>query len=79
MDNPTHAPRPSAVTIEQPIFLTVPEAVRLSRLSRATLYQLIADKSVKSYAIRKTGNIRGKRLVSRESLVSYVESYAVTP
>ena len=48
----------------------------ITGLSRATLNELILgpDAPVRSAVIRKRGNIRGIRLISRSSLTDYIES-----
>jgi hypothetical protein len=64
------------VEIEAPPFLSVAEAVTFSRLSRRTLYTMMAQKSLRSFSLCRPGCGRGKRLVSRADLVRFIESHA---
>jgi len=71
---------PSITTTTTPIqWLQVQEAVRLFGLSRSYLYELIAAKKIASVCLRKSPNIRGKRLISAESLNAFIESHVVQP
>ncbi|HEY5895703.1 MAG TPA: helix-turn-helix domain-containing protein [Chthoniobacterales bacterium] len=64
----------SAVT--NPEFLTIKDAARVSSLSRATLYRLIADGSIKSVSIRRRGNVSGRRLLIADSLRAFLHGEA---
>lgn len=64
-------------TTTEPVrWLSVAEAVRTRGIGRSMLYQLIQTGDVKSSAIRKPGNTRGKRLVSAESLDAFIEAHS---
>jgi hypothetical protein len=43
-------------------------------ISRARVYELVAQGKIKSHVLRKVGNVRGARLISVESLRAYIES-----
>lgn len=55
-------------------WLTIKEAVRLFGLGRSSIYTLIGDGRIRSVALRLRGNVRGKRLISAESLRLFLES-----
>lgn len=57
-------------------WLSVKAAVQKSSLSRSAIYELIVTGEIKSASIRKKGNIRGRRLISAESLLQFIESQA---
>ena len=71
MTHPSNEP-----AIELPEMLTVAEAVTYSRLSRSTLYTMIADKSLRSFSLCRPGYSRGRRLVSRADLLGFIASHA---
>jgi len=64
---PTYTPVPE--------WLRVPEACRLTGLSRSTLYELISARAIKSSAVRRRGKRRGVRLIHRASLLALIESH----
>jgi hypothetical protein len=64
-------------TIEPLRWLRVEEAVRTRGISRSLLYEFIRDGKVKSSLLRKKGNVRGIRLISAESLDSYIEAHVL--
>lgn len=59
-----------------PEWLRVSEACGYSRLSKATLYDLINTGAIRSYSTRKPGQIKGTRLISFASLRDHLESNA---
>jgi hypothetical protein len=60
-------------------WLQVPDAVRVFGISRSYLYELIAENRIKTSCLRKQKNIRGKRLISAESLNAFIERHANLP
>lgn len=57
-----------------PVWIRVPDAVRLSGLCRSTIYGLIASGKIKSFTNKINRDCqRGTRLISYDSLVSYLE------
>lgn len=61
-------------TTEPPAFLSVKDAQRyLGGIGRTTLYYLLKKGEIKGTHIRVRGNIRGRRMVLRESLEDYVK------
>ncbi len=63
-------------TTEPARYLRVEQCTNTYGLSRAWLYPLLSNNTVKSVCLRKKGNIRGLRLVLRESLEAFIESQA---
>jgi hypothetical protein len=59
----------------KPEWLRLPDAIRVSGIGRSTLYQLLNDGSVRSVVLRKRGRQRGIRLISADSLRTYIESF----
>ncbi len=65
--------RPSAQN-SAPVWVRVPDAVRLSGLCRSTIYSLISSGRIKSFSNKINRDCqRGTRLISYDSLVSYLE------
>jgi Helix-turn-helix domain len=73
MDLPTS----TEVTALPVKWLRIPAACAYSGMSRAKLYQLMAEGQIKSICVRKKGNVRGLRLLSAESIDAFLESCAV--
>jgi hypothetical protein len=58
-----------------PRWLRMPSAVKYSGLSRSRLYELLAQRRIKSICLKsRTGALRGVRLVDRESIDLFMES-----
>ena len=76
MKTTTTIEQSTAPTIEQlkPEWLKIRDAVRVSGLGRSTLYTLLSSGDVKSAVVRKRGNLRGRRLVSYDSLTAYIQN-----
>ncbi|MEI8234765.1 MAG: helix-turn-helix domain-containing protein [Verrucomicrobiota bacterium] len=70
----TNAVQVAAGTSTKPEWLRVPEAVRIFGLCRSSLYELIAAGKIKSTCLKKRGALRGIRIVSFDSLNSYIEA-----
>lgn len=45
-------------------------------ITRSTLYRLIAEGKIKSASLRERGKLRGKRLVSTDSVAAFLEGLA---
>jgi hypothetical protein len=60
----------------KPEWLRIPDAIRVSGIGRSTLYELISSGAIKSVLIRKRGCQRGIRLISADSLRTYIQSFA---
>lgn len=58
----------------EPEYFRVEEVKPRFGFSRSTLYELIRDGKIKFRVLRKSGNVRGVRLVSAESLRKFIES-----
>jgi hypothetical protein len=59
----------------EPEFLTIPAACRFSGIGRTEIYLLIRDRHIKSISLRKKGAARGRRLISVQSLRSYLHRF----
>jgi hypothetical protein len=55
-------------------WLRITEAVAFSRISKPKLYDLINRGLIKTVSLRERGQIKGTRLVSFDSLRSFLES-----
>ena len=55
-------------------WLSPKQAARIFGLSRSTIYNLMSQGKLKSKSLRVLGNIRGRRLISAESLRLFIES-----
>ena len=71
MDTPTS----TELTILQPKYLRIPAAVSYSGMSRAKLYQLMAEGQIKSISVRRKGRVRGLRMILAESLDHFLASF----
>lgn len=56
----------------KPEWIRVPDAVRISGICRSAIYELINSGAIKSFSHRKRGKVLGQRLISYDSLVSYL-------
>ena len=53
------------------------EAVRRFGLSRAKIYQLIANGKINTSCLRERGQVKGTRLIKYDSLKGFIESKMV--
>lgn len=60
----------------RPEWLRIPDATKLFGLSRSKLYELIADRRIKSFCLRERGKIKGIRLLSYDSLYHFLKNEA---
>jgi len=60
----------------RPEWLRIPDAVRFCGLSRSSLYELIREAKLRSVCLRKRNRARGVRLISADSLSSFIEAAA---
>lgn len=70
----SHPKHPSFLTTSEIEWLSPKQAVRQFSISRSYLYLLMRAGHVKSRSLRVLGNIRGKRLISAESLRLFLHS-----
>jgi len=70
---PLSRPAAASTLPLKPEWIRVPEAVRVSGISRSSLYELIASGKIKSFSNRHRGAVRGIRLISYDSLMAYLE------
>jgi hypothetical protein len=61
------------------IRLPVKQKDRLQGLSRTTLFELVEAGHIKSAVLRKPGSKRSIRLISKSSLLAYLESCVQQP
>jgi hypothetical protein len=54
-------------------WLTIDQAVELTQISKSSLYKHLRDETFKSVSLRRPGTIRGRRLVSRSSIMAHLE------
>lgn len=57
----------------KPEWVRVPEAIKISGLSRSSIYELISSGKIKIFSNRARGYQRGVRLISYDSLVEFLE------
>lgn len=60
-------------------FLRIPDAVRLSGLSKSTLYLLIGGGRLASKCVRAPGSVKGVRLISKQVLRDFINSCEDAP
>jgi hypothetical protein len=65
-----------AILPVEPEWLRISDAIRVCGIGRSTLYALIKSGEVKSASLRKRNRTRGIRLINRDSLNAYIESFA---
>jgi helix-turn-helix protein len=80
MDSPNHtdilADNPPIQTKQRPEWLRVDDTVKLFGISRSKIYELIADRRIKSFCLRERGKIKGIRLISYDALREFLEKEA---
>jgi hypothetical protein len=79
MQNPFHMhPSPSTQTKAQPArkWLRVAEAIEYSGWGRSTFYKVLNDGGIKTAMVCQKGNTKGIRMVSVDSIDSYISSFA---
>jgi hypothetical protein len=59
-----------------PEWIRVPQVVARFNWSRSKTYELISDGQIKSISLRRRNGVRGIRLVSVDSIRSFLESLA---
>ena len=77
LSNGLEAPSVPVAAVTPPLkpeWVRVPEAIRVSGLSRSSLYELIASGKIKSFSNRQRGAMRGIRLISYDGLMAYLEN-----
>ena len=68
----------TAITINPPEWLRVKDVAAIYRIGRTTLFALMRDGIIRSVSLKKKGNIRGIRLISRASFDEYLTALAAT-
>jgi hypothetical protein len=54
-------------------WLTIDQAVELSQISKSSLYKFLRDETFKSVSLRRQGCSRGRRFVSKSSILAHLE------
>jgi hypothetical protein len=70
------ADKPPVSTQWRPEWVRIPEATRTFGLSRSKLYELIAERRIKSFCLRERNKIKGVRLINYDSLSDYLQRHA---
>lgn len=70
----SEAPQNPQTTNLSPEWERIPDITRRFGLKRSKLYELIQFRLIKSVSLCRRGNIRGIRLVSTDSVRTYLES-----
>ena len=60
--------------VDVPLSVRVPEACRVTGISRTKLYQLVKDGQIASVSLREPGQTKATRLILYLSLVQYLQS-----
>jgi len=63
-------------TIAAAVWIRLPEAQRLTGLSRSKIYELLASGRVRSASLRDPGQRHATRLIDRADLLAYIERRA---
>ncbi len=58
----------------KPEWLSVIDATKVFGIGRSRLYELISAGRIKSRSLKARGSIRGRRLISFDSLSAYIEN-----
>jgi len=72
---PVHT-KPESITALKPEWIRIPEAVRVSGLSRSKIYELMNAGRIRNSSFAEEGQTKGTRLISYQSLMSLIESRA---
>lgn len=70
------ADSPAIQTQLRPEWVRIDAAVKLVGISRSKLYELIADRKIKSFCLRERNKLKGIRLISFDSLIEFLENEA---
>ena len=68
--------KPESANALEPSWIRIPEAVRVSGLSRSKIYELMKAGRLRNSSFAEEGQTRGTRLVSYASLMHLIESRA---
>jgi hypothetical protein len=68
----------AAITINPPEWLRVKDAVAIYRIGRTTVFSLIRTGIIRSVSLKKKGNIRGLRLISKTDFDQHLASLSAT-
>ena len=80
MDSYLHAQiladSPPVPVQQRPEWLRVDAVVKLFGIYRSKLYELIAERKIKSFCLRERNKLKGIRLISYDSLCDFFEREA---
>jgi hypothetical protein len=62
--------------LQRPEWVRVDAAIKLFGLSRTKLYELIAERKIKSFCLRERNKLKGVRLINFDSLSEFLENEA---
>lgn len=68
--------KPESTSALKPEWIRIPEAVRLSGLSRSKIYELMNAGLLRNASFAEEGQSKGTRLISYRSLMHLIESRA---
>lgn len=60
------------------VWLRVPQAVKLTGLSRSKVYELLAARAIRSASLRNPGQRHATRLIDRADLLAFIERHVET-
>ena len=63
-------------TTATPVWIRLPEAVRLTGLSRSKVYELLSAGAIRSASLRNPGQRHATRLIDRADLLAFIERHA---
>jgi len=63
-------------TIAAPVWIRLPEAVRLTGLSRSKVYEILAAGLVRNASLRNPDQRHATRLIDRADLLAFIERHA---
>jgi hypothetical protein len=68
--------KPESEPALKPEWIRIPEAVRLSGISRSKIYELMNAGRIRNSSFAEEGQTKGTRLISYSSLMGLIESRA---
>jgi len=64
------------VVVEPPIWIRVPQAEKLTGMSRSKIYELLAANKIRTTSPKEPGQRHAVRLIDRADLLRYLDSFA---
>lgn len=69
-----HCNTSPVVEIVKPEWIRINQTTKIFGIGRTKIYELISEGKIKTASIRSRGTTRGTRLLSYDSVASYIES-----